>query len=70
VQLPDRGREWSVEPYVTFWPSEFLRFRLGYKLTERSQDSGFSTEQASARHVSELFFQATFVLGAHPAHPF
>ena len=70
VQLPDRGFEWAIQPYVTFWPSEFLRFRLGYKLTERSQDTGFSTEQASARHVSELFFQATFRLGAHPAHPF
>jgi len=70
VELLDRGREWSVEPYLTFWPSEFLRFRLGYKLTERSQDTGFSTDQASARHVNELFFQATFILGAHPAHPF
>lgn len=70
VQLPDRGFEWAIQPYVTFWPSEFLRFRLGYKLTERSQDTGFSTDQASARHVNELFFQATFVLGAHPAHPF
>ena len=70
VELLDRGREWSIEPYLTFWPSEFLRFRLGYKLTERSQDTGFSTDQASARHVNELFFQATFILGAHPAHPF
>ena len=70
VQLPDRGFEWAIQPYVTFWPSEFLRFRLGYKLTERSQDTGFSTDQASARHVNEIFFQATFVLGAHPAHPF
>jgi hypothetical protein len=70
VQLPDRGREWAIGPYITYWPSEFLRFRLGYKLTERSQDEGFSTDQASARHVDEVFFQATFILGAHPAHPF
>ncbi len=70
VELLERGREWAIQPYVTFWPSEFLRFRLGYKLTERSQDVGFSTDQASARHVNELFFQATFILGAHPAHPF
>jgi hypothetical protein len=65
-----RGREKAIEPYITFWPSEFLRFRLAYKLTERSSDVGFSTDQASARHVDELFFQATFILGAHPAHPF
>jgi hypothetical protein len=70
TELPIRGREWAIEPYLSFWPSEFLRFRLGYKLTERSQDFGFSTDQASARHVDELFFQATFILGAHPAHPF
>jgi hypothetical protein len=70
TELLARGREWSVQPYVTFWPSEFLRFRLGYKLTERSSDVGFSTADASARHVDELFFQATFILGAHPAHPF
>jgi hypothetical protein len=70
VELLDRGREWAIGPYVTFWPSEFLRFRLGYKWTERSQDTGFSANEASARHVDELFFQATFILGAHPAHQF
>jgi hypothetical protein len=70
VELLDRGREWAVGPYITFWPSEFLRFRLGYKWTERSQDTGFSANEASARHVDELFFQATFILGAHPAHQF
>src|SRR5439155_25375261 len=30
------GWEWAIEPYVTFWPSEFLRFRLAYKHTDRS----------------------------------
>jgi hypothetical protein len=65
-----RGREKAIEPYVSFFPSEFLRFRLGYKLTERSSDAGFSANEASARKVNELFFQATFILGAHPAHPF
>ena len=70
VELLDRGREWAIQPYVNFWPSDFLRFRLGYKLTERSQDVGFSANEASARHASEVFFQATFILGAHPAHPF
>lgn len=67
-ELP--GREWAVEPYVTFFPSEFLRFRLGYKHTDRSHRDGFTTNGGSARLVDELLFQATFVLGAHPAHPF
>jgi hypothetical protein len=66
----DAGREWAVEPYVTFWPSEFLRFRLAYKHTARSERSPFNDGGGSARLVDELLFQALFVLGAHPAHPF
>ena len=65
-----RGREWAVEPYVTFMPSEFLRFRLGYKHTERDKRDGFGDNGGSARIVDELLLQATFILGAHPAHPF
>ena len=52
----------AVEPYIAFLPSEFLRFRLGYKHTDRTQDAGFSTTH-SARRADEFFFQATFVLG-------
>ncbi len=71
TQFPvNPGREWAVEPYVTFALSEFLRFRLGYKHTERSHRDGFTDNDASARLVDELLFQATFLLGAHPAHPF
>ncbi len=64
------GHEWAVEPYVAFSPSEFLRFRLGYKHTERSHRDGFTDNDSSARIVDELLFQFTFILGAHPAHPF
>jgi hypothetical protein len=64
------GREWAVEPYLAFMPSEFLRFRLAYKHTDRSHRDGFNDSGASARIVDELMFQATFLLGAHPAHPF
>lgn len=73
TQFPvDPGREWALEPYVTFWPSEFLRFRLGYKHTERSSQTRdqFNLNGGSARTVDEIVFQATFILGAHPAHPF
>ncbi|HJR04105.1 MAG TPA: hypothetical protein VKA83_20865 [Methylomirabilota bacterium] len=65
-----RGREWAVGPFVSFSPSEFLRFRLGYKHTERAARDGFGDNQSSARKVDEILFQATFILGAHPAHPF
>lgn len=67
------GKEWAVQPYLTFKPSEFLRFRLGYKHTERSECcnyAGFVDNGGSARKVDEILFQATFLLGAHPAHPF
>ena len=64
------GHEWAVQPYLSFMPSEFLRFRLGYKHTERSSRDGINLNGGSARNVDELLFQATFILGAHPAHPF
>lgn len=65
-RLEDPGREWAIGPYVTFWASDFLRFRLAYKHTERDRSEPFG----GMRRADELFFQATFILGAHPAHPF
>jgi hypothetical protein len=64
------GREWAAQPYLSYMPSEFLRFRLGYKHTERSHRDGFTDNGGSARTVDEILAQATFILGAHPAHPF
>jgi hypothetical protein len=71
TQYPSNpGHQWAVEPYLTFLPSEFLRFRLAYKHTERSNREGFDLNGGSGRIMDELFLQATFILGAHPAHPF
>jgi hypothetical protein len=64
------GWQWAVEPYVTYWPSEFLRFRLAYKHTERDHRDGFGLNGGSGRVVDEALVQGTFILGAHPAHPF
>src|SRR5439155_3211840 len=64
------GYQWAIEPYLTFFPSEFLRFRAAYKHTERTHRDGFDLYGDSGRVVDELLFQATFILGAHPAHPF
>ena len=72
-QYPENpGWEWAIEPYLTFWPSEFLRFRLAYKHTERSPQTrdAFNLNGGSARLVDEILFQGTFIMGAHPAHPF
>jgi hypothetical protein len=66
------GWQWAVGPYVSFTPSEFLRFRLGYKHTDRTHRDqlDLNGNGGSARIVDELLFQATFILGAHAAHPF
>jgi hypothetical protein len=67
------GQEWAASPFIAYYPSEFLRFRLGYKHTERTNCCSylnFADHGGSARRVDEMFFQATFILGAHPAHPF
>lgn len=67
------GTEWAVGPFLAYYPSEFLRFRLGYKQTTRSQCCSyldFQDNGGSAKQASEYFLQATFILGAHPAHPF
>ncbi len=70
TQYPvEPGAEWALQPYVSFMPSEFLRFRLGYKHTERSHRLA-GADAGSGRILDELLFQATFILGAHPAHPF
>jgi hypothetical protein len=71
TQYPvDPGSEWAVEPYIAFMPSEFLRFRLAYKHTDRSHRFTGPDDRGSARVFDEFLFQATFILGAHPAHPF
>ncbi len=66
TQFPDTPRhEWALEPYVTFMPSEFLYFRLAYKYTDRP-GGGIGGPGAA----NEVLFQASFILGAHPTHPF
>ena len=59
------GHEWALEPYVTFLPSEFLKFRLAYKFTDYSAGSPYGKTNAN-----EVLFEASFIMGAHPAHPF
>ncbi len=65
------GRQWAVEPYIAFQPSDFLRFRLAYKYTHfNAQASANLGGPAGAQNLSEVLLQATFLLGAHPSHPF
>lgn len=55
--------EWAVSPYLTWYPAEFLRLRLEY------QHNQFDTSAGSFDN-DELMLQFTFVLGAHPPHPY
>jgi hypothetical protein len=65
------GRQWAIEPYVTFRLSEFLRFRLAYRHTYfDAQASAGLGGPPGAQTMDELLFQATFFLGAHSAHSF
>jgi hypothetical protein len=66
TQFPSSpGYQWALEPYITFMPSEFLKFRLAYKYTDFS-----ATTTAGKTNASEVLFETSFILGAHPSHPF
>jgi hypothetical protein len=65
------GRQWAVEPYIAFKPSEFLRFRLAYKHTHfNAAASANLGGPEGAQSINEVLLQATFILGAHPSHAF
>jgi hypothetical protein len=65
------GRQWAVEPYIAFQPSDFLRFRLAYKHTQfLGAASANLGGPPGSQNINEILFQATFLLGAHPSHPF
>lgn len=59
------GREdteqWALGGWVSFYTTEFLRFRLGYEHRERG---------GGEPDLDTIFFQATFVFGSHPVEPF
>lgn len=50
---------WGVSPYLTWYWSEFLMFRVEY------QHKGGDVEAQDS-----LWFQCDFVFGAHPPHPY
>jgi hypothetical protein len=57
--VDDTQEVWGVSPYVSWYWSEFLRFRTEYQ--HKSGD--VPTEDT-------LYFQATWIFGAHPPHPY
>jgi hypothetical protein len=57
--LNDRQEVWGVSPYVSWYWSEFLRFRLEYQ-----------HKDGDVKDEDTLYFQAVFIFGAHPPHPY
>lgn len=55
----DDDEAWAINPYVSFYWSEFLRLRLQYQ----HKDGDVPSED-------NVFFQATWIFGAHPPHPY
>jgi hypothetical protein len=57
--LDEHQEVWGVSPYVTWYWSEFLRFRLEYQ-----------HKDGDVKDEDTLYFQVTFIYGAHPPHPY
>jgi len=56
----DSGKSiWGVSPYLSWYWSEFLRFRVSYE----HRDGDVTPEDL-------FFFQVTWIYGAHPPHPY
>ena len=55
--------DFAISPYLTWYESEFLRLRLEYQHRFFELDHEDGDEDA-------LFLQFTFVVGAHPPHPY
>ncbi len=58
---PVRDRRFRLSPNLTFYPSEFSKFRLQYNLDRPDHLD---------RTISSLFFQFEFLYGAHGGHKF
>lgn len=58
------SNQWALGAWVSFYTTEFLRFRLGYEHRERPSTNGGDGD------LDTIFFQITFVFGAHPVEPF
>ncbi|RME89281.1 MAG: hypothetical protein D6785_00030, partial [Planctomycetota bacterium] len=56
-----KNKEYKLSAYISYYTTEFLRFRIGYEYHDRNQNR---------RDFHSVFFQITFVFGSHPAEPY
>lgn len=62
---PERQSRWRISPDVTWYPTEFSKFRLQYN-HDRLEANHF----AHGGDADSVFLQFEFSLGAHGAHKF
>ncbi|MBI1853507.1 MAG: hypothetical protein HYR85_24485 [Planctomycetes bacterium] len=60
--VDDKAQGWSTIAYVSYYTSEFLRFRLSFEHTEG--DGEFAPDRNS------VLIQMTVVFGSHPTEPY
>lgn len=56
----DAEEAWAVNPYLTWYWTEFLRFRTQYQYRDGDVEDP----------IHAVFFQTTWLVGAHPPHPY
>ncbi|HLL90457.1 MAG TPA: hypothetical protein VK324_14250 [Tepidisphaeraceae bacterium] len=63
AQNPEDNNEeaWGASPYVSWYWTEFLRFRASYEHRDGDREHG---------DEDVLWLQATWIFGAHPPHPY
>jgi hypothetical protein len=62
---PERQSRWRISPDVTWYPTEFSKFRLQY-----NHDFLEANHFTSSANADSVFLQFEFSLGAHGAHKF
>lgn len=55
----DTAEAWGITPYVSWYWSEMLRFRASYQHRDGDVEA-----------TDAVWLQATWIFGAHPAHPY
>jgi hypothetical protein len=55
----EHSEVWGISPYITWYWSEFLRFRVEYQ-----HKAGDTPKEDT------VYFQVTWIFGAHPPHPY
>ncbi|MFG0273764.1 MAG: hypothetical protein ACF8QF_01775 [Phycisphaerales bacterium] len=54
---------WAVSPYVSYYLTEWIRLRAEYQHQADNIDGDWHSDDT-------LWFSLTFLIGAHPAHPY